>query len=51
MGICSEEDPVSTFKGLIDDHLTVDNNDEATGLWQGFEEQNGDIIIGCMEAA
>ena len=50
-GICSEEDPVSTFKGLIDDHLTGDNNDEATGLWQGFEEQNGDIIIGCMEAA
>ncbi|MGD1839005.1 MAG: hypothetical protein ACPKPY_13230, partial [Nitrososphaeraceae archaeon] len=50
-GICSEENPVTTFKGLIDAHLTGDNNDEVTGLWQGLVEQNGDVIIGCMEAA
>ncbi|MGD1834630.1 MAG: hypothetical protein ACPKQO_02790, partial [Nitrososphaeraceae archaeon] len=50
-GVCTEENPVTTFKGLIDAHLMGDNNDEVTGLWQGFVEQNGDITIGCMEAA
>ncbi|MGD1837379.1 MAG: hypothetical protein ACPKPY_04905 [Nitrososphaeraceae archaeon] len=50
-GICSEEDPVGTFAGIIMDNLSGQNEREALGLWEGIILPNQDRVIGCMEAA